>query len=87
MTQQTPGLSEIVQAPSDASAFDSWDPANIAPVAAYLATERCPVTGRVYFVQGGQIRLFQPWTMTTTLERPGRWTVAGLQAEMHRLED
>ena len=87
MTQQTPGLSQIVQAPSDPSTFDSWDPANVAPLAAYLATEGCPVTGRVYFIQGGQIRLFQPWTMTTTLERPERWTVADLQAEMHRLVD
>ena len=71
MTEQTPVCREIVQAPSDPSTFDSWDPANVAPLAAYLATEGCPVTGRVYFIQGGQIRLFQPWTMTTTLEKAG----------------
>jgi NAD(P)-dependent dehydrogenase (short-subunit alcohol dehydrogenase family) len=85
MTEQTPGLSDIVQAPKDASVFDSWDPANISPLVAYLATEGCPATGKVYFVQGGEIRLFQPWTMTDTLERDDRWTVAQLQAEMHRL--
>ena len=85
MTEQTPGLSEIVQAPRDASVFDSWDPANVSPLVAYLATEGCPATGKVYFVQGGQIRLFQPWTMTDTLDRDDRWTVAELQAEMHRL--
>src|SRR5271165_2586751 len=82
MTEQTPGLSDIVQAPADPSVFDSWDPANISPLVAYLSTEDCPATGRVYFIQGGQIRLFQPWTMTTTLEQPERWTVARLQAEM-----
>jgi NAD(P)-dependent dehydrogenase (short-subunit alcohol dehydrogenase family) len=85
MTEQTPGLSDIVRAPADASAFDSWDPANVSPLAAYLATESCPATGRVFFVQGGQVRLFQPWTMTETIERDDRWTVAELQAEMHRL--
>jgi NAD(P)-dependent dehydrogenase (short-subunit alcohol dehydrogenase family) len=85
MTEQTPGLSDIVQAPKDASAFDKWAPANISPLVAYLATEGCPANGKVYFVQGGQIRLFQPWTMTDTLERDDRWTVAELQAEMHRL--
>ena len=49
------------------------------------ATEDCPATGKVFFVQGGQIRLFQPWTMTDTLEKGDRWTVAELQAEMHKL--
>ena len=65
--------------------FDSWDPANVSPLVAYLATEGCPASGKVYFVQGGQIRRFQPWTMTDTLEKKGRWTVAELQAQMHPL--
>ncbi|HWD52809.1 MAG TPA: SDR family oxidoreductase [Acidimicrobiales bacterium] len=85
LTEQTPGLSEIVQAPADASAFDSWDPANVSPLVAYLATRDAPTTGQVYLVQGGQIRRFQPWTMTDTLEKNDRWTVAELQTEMHRL--
>jgi NAD(P)-dependent dehydrogenase (short-subunit alcohol dehydrogenase family) len=85
MTEQTPGLSDIVRAPRDAAEFDSWDPANVSPLAAYLATETCPATGRVFFVQGGQVRLFQPWTMTESIDRDDRWTVSGLQAEMHRL--
>ncbi|HEY6625001.1 MAG TPA: SDR family oxidoreductase [Acidimicrobiales bacterium] len=86
MTEQTPGLSDIVQAPKDAAQFDSWDPANVSPLVAYLSTEGCPANGKVYFVQGGQIRLFQPWTMTDTLEKNDRWTVAELQTEMHRLD-
>jgi len=86
MTEQTPGLSDIVQAPKDAAVFDSWDPANVSPLVAYLSTEGCPATGKVYFVQGGQIRLFKPWTMTDTLEKDDRWTVAQLQTEMQRLD-
>ncbi len=85
MTEQTPGLSDIVQAPADASVFDTWDPANISPLVAYLATEGCPASGKVFFVQGGKVRLFQPWTMTDSVDKDGRWTVAELQAEMHRL--
>ena len=85
LTEQTPGLSELVQAPADASTFDSWDPANVSPLVAYLATRDAPTTGQVYLVQGGQIRRFQPWTMTDTLEKNDRWTVAELQTEMHRL--
>lgn len=85
MTEQTPGLSDIVQAPPNADEFDSWDPANVSPLAAYLATVDCPATGRVYFVQGGQVRLFQPWMMAGSIDKDTRWTVAELQAEMHRL--
>ena len=85
MTEHTPGLSDIVQAPTDASVFDSWDPANVPPLVAYLATEGCPSTGKVYFVHGGQVRLFQPWTMTDSIDKDDRWTVTELQAEMHRL--
>ena len=85
MTVETPGLADIVAAPTDAAAFDAWDPANIAPLVAYLATEGCPATDKVYFILGGQIRLFQPWTLTDTLEKDDRWTVEELQAEMHKL--
>jgi len=85
MTVETPGLADIVAAPTDAATFDRWDPANIAPLVAYLGTEDCPATGKVYFILGGQIRLFQPWTLTDTIEKDDRWTVAELQAEMHKL--
>jgi len=85
MTVETPGLADIVSAPEDAATFDAWDPGNIAPLVAYLGTESCPATGKVYFILGGQIRLFQPWTLTDTLEKDDRWTVAELQAEMHKL--
>jgi NAD(P)-dependent dehydrogenase (short-subunit alcohol dehydrogenase family) len=85
MTESTPGLSDIVRAPNDGALFDLWDPANISPVVGYLATEDCPATGRVFFVQGGTVQTFQNWTMTDSIDRPTRWTVADLQAEMGKL--
>ncbi len=86
MTELTPGLSDIVQAPKGESVFDTWDPANVSPLAAYLSTESCPLTGKVYFVQGGQVCLFRPWTMTEMLNKNDRWTVAELQAAMERVD-
>ncbi len=85
MTEQTPGLGDIVKAPSDPGTFDVWDPANISPLVAYLATESCPLTGKVLFVQGGQVRAFQPWTMTNTIQRDDRWTVEALAKEVPSL--
>jgi len=82
MTEATPGLGDIVKAPTDPGKFDIWDPANISPLVAYLSTETCPLNGKVLFVQGGQVRLFQPWTMTETLEKSDRWTVAELAEQL-----
>jgi NAD(P)-dependent dehydrogenase (short-subunit alcohol dehydrogenase family) len=85
MTESTPGLSDVVVKPSDAATFDVWDPANISPLVAALATESCPLTGRVYFVQGGTVRLFRNWTMTSSLEKDDRWTVEELAAKLPTL--
>ncbi|MDQ3146405.1 MAG: SDR family oxidoreductase [Actinomycetota bacterium] len=85
MTEATPGLGDIVKAPTDAAQFDVWDPANISPLVAYLATEDAPETGRTFFVQGSVVRSFQPWTMTDTIDKGDRWTVADLQSEMQKL--
>ena len=52
---------------------------------AWLATENCPVNGRVFFVQGGKVQAFQPWTLTDSIDKDDRWTVAGLETEMKRL--
>jgi NAD(P)-dependent dehydrogenase (short-subunit alcohol dehydrogenase family) len=85
MTESTPGLSDIVSAPEDDQAFDVWDPANISPVVAYLATESCPLSGKIFYVQGGRVRLFEPWSMTEGIERLGRWSIEDLAVELPRI--
>jgi NAD(P)-dependent dehydrogenase (short-subunit alcohol dehydrogenase family) len=85
MTENTPGLGDVVAAPEDASRFDVWDPANVSPLVAWLATENCPSSGKVFFVQGGVIRLFQNWTMTETLEKGDRFTIDELEAGLPKL--
>jgi NAD(P)-dependent dehydrogenase (short-subunit alcohol dehydrogenase family) len=85
MTEATPGLGDIVKAPEDPGKFDMWNPANISPLVAYLATEGCEAQGKVFFVQGGTIKLFQGWTMTEGIEKNDRWTVAELESEMKKL--
>lgn len=85
MTESTPGLSDYVVKPDDASVFDVWDPANISPLVATLAMEDCESTGQVFFVQGGTVRKFQNWTMTETLEKNDRWEVAELAQQLPTL--
>ena len=66
------------QAEAEAAGFDKFDPANISPFVAYLATEDCPIAGKVFFVYGGAIHLFQPWTIVDSIQRDKRWTIEEL---------
>jgi NAD(P)-dependent dehydrogenase (short-subunit alcohol dehydrogenase family) len=85
MTEATPGLGEVVKAPEDAGKFDIWDPANVSPMVAYLATESLPFTGRVFFVQGGKVQNMTPWQMAEVIDKNDRWTVAELETEVKKL--
>ncbi|MGH9305407.1 MAG: SDR family oxidoreductase [Acidimicrobiales bacterium] len=85
MTEATPGLGDIVQAPSDPGKFDVWDPANISPLVAYLSTADCPANGKVFFVQGGKVQYFQPWTLTESIDQDDRWSVGDLAKEVPKL--
>lgn len=85
LTEATPGLGEMVAAPTDG--FDVWDPANVSPLVAYLATESCEITGRTFFVQGGTVRVMEPWRLGARLEQEGRWTVADLADALPGLLD
>jgi NAD(P)-dependent dehydrogenase (short-subunit alcohol dehydrogenase family) len=80
LTEATPGLGDMVAAPTDG--FDVWDPANVSPLVAYLATESCDVNGRTFFVQGGTVRVMVPWQMGEKLERDTRWSIEELAAEV-----
>jgi NAD(P)-dependent dehydrogenase (short-subunit alcohol dehydrogenase family) len=85
LTSATPGLDEIVKAPEDSKAFDMWDPANASPLVAWLAAESCPVTGKVFFIQGGTVKLMNGWTMGDGVERPDRWTMEALSEQLGKL--
>jgi NAD(P)-dependent dehydrogenase (short-subunit alcohol dehydrogenase family) len=83
LTEATPGLGEMVAAPADG--FDVWDPANVSPLVAYLATSDCPITGRTFFTQGGTVRVMEPWHMGKRIERDDRWTIDDLAKELPRI--
>jgi NAD(P)-dependent dehydrogenase (short-subunit alcohol dehydrogenase family) len=85
LTMATPGLSERI-APVE-GAFDRFDPANVSPFVAYLATADCPIAGKVFFVQANELHLFQPWTIVDRITTDGRWTVDGLTQEAARWAD
>src|SRR5580704_13573397 len=86
LTLATPGISDaILHTPEEG--FDPMDPANVSPFVAYLATADCPIQGRVFFVAGGAIHLFQPFAIIDSISKDGKWTVAELQKQAARLAD
>lgn len=75
LTLATPGMGAIFAAEVEEGEFDAFHPANIAPVVAYLATEKCPHTGQVFAVQGGAIQRLSGWTVDGTAESDGPWSI------------
>jgi NAD(P)-dependent dehydrogenase (short-subunit alcohol dehydrogenase family) len=82
LTEATPGLGDIVAAPEDPVRFDEWDPANVAPTVAWLASDGCNVTGRMFYVFGGTVAPMAGWSKHPGLSRPDRWSVAEIAEEM-----
>lgn len=76
LTLATPGLGDRI-APVEGQ-FDRFNPANVSPFVAYLATADCRIAGKVFFVQANEVHLFQPWTIVDRITTDGRWTVEEL---------
>jgi hypothetical protein len=68
--------------------FDYYDPENVAPTVAWLASDdAADVTGRVFIVGGGDVYLVQHFSPTNHIAKDGRWTVEELQDNKKKLLD
>jgi NAD(P)-dependent dehydrogenase (short-subunit alcohol dehydrogenase family) len=76
LTLATPGLEDIMT-PREGK-FDMWDPANISPLVAYLATAECAFTGETFLVQGGNVTMIESWSRGQGVDRDSKWTVTEL---------
>lgn len=81
LTLATPGMGALMAEPEDGE-LDLFSPANISPLVAYLATEKCPITGTVYAVQGGAISRLAGWHDTDTIETDGIWQIDDIAARL-----
>ena len=82
LTEATPGLGAIFSAAVEEGEFDYFSPANISPVVAYLASEKCPLTGQVFAVQGGAISTLAGWHDVRTIETDGPWSIDDLATRL-----
>ena len=75
LTLATPGMGAIFAQPVAEGEFDAFNPANISPLVAYLATEKCPHNGKVFGVQGGSIQELAGWHIARSIDTTGPWTI------------
>jgi NAD(P)-dependent dehydrogenase (short-subunit alcohol dehydrogenase family) len=85
LTLATPGLGDMLKEPEEEGAFDVWDPANVSPLVAYLATADCPFNGETFFVQGGTVKRVRSWEMADGVEQGARWSVSALAEALKAL--
>ena len=81
LTLATPGMGALMAEP-DEGELDLFSPSNISPLVAYLASEKCPITGRVYAVQGGAISALEGWHDVATIETDGPWSIDDIAARL-----
>jgi NAD(P)-dependent dehydrogenase (short-subunit alcohol dehydrogenase family) len=76
MTEEVAGVADLMRAPDDPSAFDTYHPANVSPLVAWLASAGIALSGRVFLARGGEVRLFEGWRDDRAVSHDGRWTAA-----------
>jgi NAD(P)-dependent dehydrogenase (short-subunit alcohol dehydrogenase family) len=78
-TDATPQTAGMMAAPEDESKFDVFNPKNVAPLVAFLASdEAADVHGQVFRVGGGVVWLMRPWTTAGHVKKEGTWDPAEL---------
>ncbi|WP_322047571.1 SDR family oxidoreductase [Paraburkholderia sp. J67] len=66
-------FAEMMKKPEDGG-FDAFDPANVAPLVVWLASEASgEVTGQVFEVAGGMIAVAEGWRTGPRVDRGARW--------------
>jgi len=78
LTLATPGMGAIFAMQPEDGAPDLLSPAQISPLVAWLATETCPVSGKVFAVSGGSVQELGGWHVEHTAETEVDWTIDGI---------
>jgi NAD(P)-dependent dehydrogenase (short-subunit alcohol dehydrogenase family) len=85
MTEHVPAFADLLAKPVDPDAFDVYHPGNVSPLVAWLASADCPVSGRVFYAKGGEIRQFLGWSYGKSITKESRWSVEELEQQMRDL--
>lgn len=73
MTENAPGVAELVAAPENPAEFDRNHPRNVAPLVVWLTSKDCTRSGEVFFSRGSEIRRMSGWSYDWTITTDGTW--------------
>jgi NAD(P)-dependent dehydrogenase (short-subunit alcohol dehydrogenase family) len=82
LTIDVPMIGEIMKPPDDPDAPDPFHPRHVSPLVGWLATEDCPITGKLFSVQGGSIQQLSGWTIGDGITTDGDWTIDNIAAQL-----
>ncbi|HVV76482.1 MAG TPA: SDR family oxidoreductase [Mycobacteriales bacterium] len=82
LTLATPGIDQLMAKPEADDTLDSFDPAAISPLVAYLCSASCTLTGKVYEVSGASISELSGWTYGRKAETDKPWTIAEVEQRL-----
>jgi NAD(P)-dependent dehydrogenase (short-subunit alcohol dehydrogenase family) len=82
MTEEAPGVRDLVKVPDDPSAFDTYHPGHVSPLVLWLLSQGCPATGEVFYARGGEIRRYAPWGTAATITSDGPWDADDIAARL-----
>jgi NAD(P)-dependent dehydrogenase (short-subunit alcohol dehydrogenase family) len=72
LIEQTPTVAALMPAVEDGK-FDPWAPDNISPLVVALAAPNCKATGQIFYVAGGTVKLYHPWSVQGSVASDSRW--------------
>lgn len=85
MTLEVPALDEIMK-PVEGG-FDRVAPEHVSPLVAYLASDACRFTGRVFGIEGDDLFVFEGWSAEHHFNNARRpWTVQELGETLARVD-
>jgi NAD(P)-dependent dehydrogenase (short-subunit alcohol dehydrogenase family) len=58
--------------------FDTFDPANVSPLVAWLARADCPATNQIFQAYGNKVKVLSLASIEHAVETEGRWTTDAL---------
>ena len=80
LTLAAAGLEELMAVRE--GQFDEWDPANVAPLAVFLASAGCTFNGETFYVHGGTVTRVASWAMGPSVTQDARWSAQELGAAL-----
>ncbi|MEA2167814.1 MAG: hypothetical protein QOF76_1114 [Solirubrobacteraceae bacterium] len=83
LTENVPGfVGEMMKVPDDPDAFDTFNPAHVSPLVAWLSSTECQLTGKTFAVQGNSISELTGWTSGETVTHEEGWTAQAVAEKL-----